>query len=248
MKKVIVFTDGAARGNPGPAGWGAIIKLILSQGEARIKELGGREETSTNNRMEMQAAIETLTYLAKEGINSRVPITIYTDSNYLVKGITGWVFGWQKNGWQTKAGSDVQNKDLWEALLACVQDLNVAWTHLPGHVGIPGNERADEIATDYADGRKTPLFAGKESVYDVDLSIKQAASKEKKRGHKSKTTYSYLSLVDGEARRHSSWSECKKRVEGKPAKYRKTFSAEHEREILESWGVDPSQVRPGFSN
>ena len=134
--KVEIFTDGACKGNPGPGGWGAVLRSGTTE-----KEISGGEAQTTNNRMEMMAAIEALNAL-KRPCN----VTIYTDSKYVLDGITKWVFGWQKNGWRTADRKPVKNGDLWQALVTAQARHKVAWQWVKGHAGHPENERADQLA------------------------------------------------------------------------------------------------------
>lgn len=134
--KVIVYTDGACKGNPGPGGWGA----VLNYGDAR-KLLHGGEANTTNNRMELMAAIRGL-----ETLKRSCQIELYTDSQYVRKGITEWMHGWKKNGWKTAAKKPVKNEDLWRQLDDEVARHSVNWHWVKGHAGNPGNELADELA------------------------------------------------------------------------------------------------------
>ena len=136
MTDVIIYTDGACSGNPGPGGWGA----ILVHGETR-KELSGGETETTNNRMELQAAIEALNALKRP-----CKVALYTDSVYVRDGITKWIKGWQRNGWRTAAKKPVKNTELWQALQAALQPHDIDWHWVKGHAGHPENERADELA------------------------------------------------------------------------------------------------------
>ncbi|WP_224784688.1 ribonuclease HI [Marinihelvus fidelis] len=136
LNRISLYTDGACSGNPGPGGWGA----LLIWGEHR-KELNGGEAATTNNRMELRAVIEGL-----KAITRREPVTIYTDSTYVMKGVTEWMRGWKARGWKTASRQPVKNRDLWEALDAALQGHDVSWTWVKGHAGDPGNERADELA------------------------------------------------------------------------------------------------------
>lgn len=133
---VTLYTDGACKGNPGPGGWGA----LLSYGE-RTRELCGGEAATTNNRMELMAAIEGL-----KALNRRCQVDLYTDSQYVRKGITEWMAGWKKNGWKTAARKPVKNEDLWRALDEQVARHDIRWHWVKGHSGVPGNERADALA------------------------------------------------------------------------------------------------------
>jgi len=134
--KIIAYTDGACSGNPGPGGWG----VWLRYGEHE-KELCGGERTTTNQRMELQAAIEALKALKKPS-----EITIVTDSKYVLNGITEWIHGWKKKGWKNSKKDDVANRELWEALDALNKVHKVTWQWVKGHSGDEGNERADELA------------------------------------------------------------------------------------------------------
>ena len=134
---VEIYTDGACSGNPGPGGWGAVLDY-----GGREKELyGGEAGKTTNNRMEMMAAIQAL-----ESLTRAANVHLYTDSIYLRNGITRWLPGWKRNGWQTAAKQPVKNADLWQRLEAAVERHDVDWRWVRGHAGDPGNERADALA------------------------------------------------------------------------------------------------------
>ncbi|AWF80835.1 ribonuclease HI [Microbulbifer sp. A4B17] len=136
MKQITIYTDGACRGNPGPGGWGA----LLVYGE-REKELFGGEAHTTNNRMELLAAIKAL-----EALKQPCKVDLHTDSQYLRQGITGWINNWKKNGWKTASKKPVKNADLWRQLDDSVSQHEVQWHWVKGHAGHPGNERADQLA------------------------------------------------------------------------------------------------------
>lgn len=133
---VEVFTDGACKGNPGPGGWGAILRA-----KGRELELMGAESLTTNNRMELTAAIEALTALKRP-----CAVRLTTDSVYVRDGISKWVHGWQRNGWRTADRKPVKNADLWQALIAAAAPHRVDWQWVKGHSGHPENERADQLA------------------------------------------------------------------------------------------------------
>lgn len=135
-KRVVLYTDGACKGNPGPGGWGA----VLSYGDAE-RELHGGEKSTTNNRMELMAAIQGLKALKRP-----CQVDLYTDSQYVRKGITEWMKNWKKNGWKTAAKKAVKNADLWQALDDEVRRHDINWHWVKGHAGVPGNERADALA------------------------------------------------------------------------------------------------------
>ncbi len=141
---VTIFTDGACSGNPGPGGWGAILKF----GEIE-KELKGGESPTTNNRMELLAAIAAL-----EALTKPCTVELYTDSQYLRQGITSWIHNWKRNGWKTADKKPVKNVDLWQRLEAALHQHEVRWHWVKGHAGHPENERADQLARDgLADNR-----------------------------------------------------------------------------------------------
>ncbi|WP_088307153.1 ribonuclease HI [Novosphingobium sp. B 225] len=142
MKKVEIFTDGACKGNPGPGGWGAVLRS-----GAHEKEMSGREAATTNNRMEMTAVIEGL-----NALKAPSDVQLYTDSRYVIDGITKWIFGWQKNGWINSQKKPVLNADLWQALLEAKRRHKITWHWVKGHDGHPENERADKLASDAALG------------------------------------------------------------------------------------------------
>ncbi len=136
MKEVEIFTDGACKGNPGPGGWGAVMRSGRHE-----KELYGGEPHTTNNRMEMTAAIEAL-----RALNQPCRVTLTTDSEYLRKGITEWLAGWKRKGWKTASRQPVKNADLWQALDALTAEHEIRWQWVKGHSGHPENERADQLA------------------------------------------------------------------------------------------------------
>ncbi len=180
MKKdeITIYTDGSSMGNPGPGGWGAVV--IEGAGEeAKVRELGGREKESTNNRMEMMAALEALKSVEKlklkgtplrQGFEGQRKIKIHTDSSYLLNGITMWVYGWVKNNWQTKTKEAVLNKDLWEPLYKIENNLKnkyeIEWIKVSGHAGVFLNERCDTIATSFSANNTTILFTGVLKQYE----------------------------------------------------------------------------------
>ncbi len=230
MDEVIIFCDGASKGNPGPGGWGAIVAL-----HDKVVELGGAEAHTTNNRMELTAALNALR--AAKGATALV--VVHTDSSYVINGITKWVHGWQRNGWMTKEKKDVLNKDLWAPLVEAAEDLShgIAWEYVGGHVGIKGNERVDAIASDLAEAKHVDLYDGSRSGYPIDLTDlgHDAGLKEKKSSSKSRSSakaYSYVSKVDGVIEVHKTWAECEARVKGKPARFKKALSPEEEAQII----------------
>ncbi len=140
LSSVKIATDGACKGNPGPGGWGAVIRY-----GAHEKDISGGELETTNNRMEMMAAIRAL-----QSLKRPCRVTLATDSVYVMDGITKWIHGWQRNGWKTAAKKPVKNADLWQELLDAIAPHTIEWLWVKGHNGDPDNERADKLASDAA--------------------------------------------------------------------------------------------------
>jgi len=141
MPDLFAFTDGACSGNPGPGGWGALLQAKDGASVVRERTLNGGAKDTTNNRMELMAAIAAL-----EALERPSTITVITDSNYVKGGVTGWIFGWKKNGWKTSARKPVKNVDLWQRLDEAQARHSVTWEWVKGHAGHAENERADELA------------------------------------------------------------------------------------------------------
>jgi ribonuclease HI len=145
LQLVEIATDGACKGNPGPGGWGAVLRF----GETE-KELSGGEPLTTNNRMELTAAVQALNALKRP---CRVRLT--TDSRYVMDGLTKWIHGWRRNGWKTADKKPVKNAELWQALLDAAAPHRIEWIWVKGHAGHPDNERADKLASDAANAART---------------------------------------------------------------------------------------------
>ena len=136
MTEVVIYTDGACSGNPGPGGWGVVLRWKNTE-----KELHGGDPQTTNNRMELMAAIQAL-----EALKGPVKVSLHTDSTYLLNGITKWIGGWQRNGWLTSARKPVKNADLWRRLTEAINGHEITWHWVKGHAGEADNERADALA------------------------------------------------------------------------------------------------------
>ena len=225
--KIVIHTDGACSGNPGPGGWAAVV---LSEGH--VKELGGPSPNTTNNRMELLAAIEALRSVAgRPG-----PIDVVTDSTYLISGITRWLSGWKRKGWTRIDGEAVVNRDLWEALdLLTVRPIH--WIHVRGHQGHPGNGRCDEIAVAFSHGEMPTLYDGPISGYGIDLAASIGPGKPSKKRVRAKKDGWYMSLLHGKLEKHLTWAECQNRVIHQPALFKKVSTAEEEAQILKQWGL-----------
>jgi ribonuclease HI len=242
---VIVFTDGAAKGNPGPGGWGAIVVTP----DGHVTELGGGSPYTTNNKMELSGAIASLQHVAgRPG-----PVAIYTDSTYVIHGITQWVWGWRRRGWKTAQGGDVLNRELWEELSSLVGARargDLEWHWVRGHVGTPGNERADQISVAFALQQSADLYVGSLDGYALpilqlpdDTSLPKRPVGSSPVAKTKTAAYSYLSVVSGIPMRHVTWAECEQRVKGQPgARFKKATSAADEAAILSGWGIDPSRI------
>ena len=173
-----IYTDGACTGNPGPGGWGAVLYFQ----DRSVYEIGDAEAETTNNRMEMQAAIAALQLFQRSGQSQ--PITLYTDSQYLIKGITQWLKGWKKKGWKTASGKAVLNQDLWQTLDELNNSL-ITWEYVRAHKGNIGNERCDTIARSFAQGDRVNLqktvefsvFDNSDTVIEVNKTIESETPK-----------------------------------------------------------------------
>jgi ribonuclease HI len=186
-------------------------------------------------------------FAALEGLKkarelSNGEVVVYTDSSYVINGITKWVKGWQKNGWLTQEKKPVLNQDLWEPLVAAVEnfDTTIVWEYVGGHVGIEGNERVDSIASDFALGEKVDLYTGPINGYLIDVknikfdeTLVKAKSDTKARSKLK--AYSYVSVVGGVIVKHKTWAECEARVRGKAARFKKALSAEDEAAIVKDF-------------
>jgi ribonuclease HI len=233
MKNEIkIFTDGACSGNPGVGGYASI--LILPD---FVYEIGGKEDNTTNNRMEMKALVESIKFLENKKINfSEKEIIVFTDSSYLLNGITSWIKGWKKNNWKTQNKTDVLNKDLWIVLDDLILDKNIKLQKVSGHSGVPLNERCDEIAVNFSLGQKVSLFEGNVSDYKISLDIAINDDLKDKKDRKGKQAYSYVSKIDGKIFVDKNWQDCKDRVSGvSSAKYKKSLDEEDEKKIIEEF-------------
>lgn len=242
---ILIYSDGACSGNPGPGGWGSIVLWPDDQ----VLELGGGELSTTNNRMEMMATIEALKAVAAHS----EPIHFYTDSTYIIRGITQWIWGWRKRGWKTAEGGDVSNRDLWEEIAHLMQtrgsEGKIDWRYSRGHVGTPGNERCDRIAVAFSKKEYVNLYSGSYDNYSVNLMEIPGdfSLPEMRQPTEKKVAFSYLSNLGGLVYRHRSWPSCQQRVSGKSgAKFKKAMSPSEEVEILKSWGLSPqTEIKEG---
>lgn len=234
---IVIFTDGACSGNPGPGGWACA--LSLPDGKAR--ELAGREELTTNNRMELRAVIEAL-----RAVRSRPgPAIVHTDSTYVLSGVTQWVHGWKRRGWLTAAGEPVKNAELWrelDALRAARGPGGAQWRWVRGHDGHDANERCDELAVAMSRGRPVELYDGPLLGYPYGSLAPSPEAELPAPGPRAAAVPGrpavYLSLVDGRLERHGDWKACEARVKGRGgAKFKKVRGPDEESATLRAWGL-----------
>lgn len=231
---IVIFTDGACSGNPGPGGYGAVIVTP----DGNVRELGDGFKSTTNNRMELSSVIHAL----KSVSALKDDVHIFTDSVYVIRGASEWIHGWRRRGWVTAEGKEVANQDMWEEIYALTSNRkNINWHYVRGHTGVPGNERCDEIAVGFTKGTWTTLYNGPLSKYDIpiqDIPENTDLPEMKPKSGPKQAAYSYLSLISGIAKRHTTWAECEKRVKGvSGARFKKAMSESEEKQILEQWGA-----------
>jgi ribonuclease HI len=242
----LIYTDGACSGNPGPGGWGSIV---YSPTNDKVIELCDRELNTTNNRMEIIAALRALEFVARSSRELH-SIKIYTDSTYLIRGATEWIFGWRRRGWKSSSGQDVANQDLWidlsEILTKIKTTAKVEWLYVRGHMGTAGNERCDQLAVAMSRSEEIYPYEGPRSEYHFDILTPPPVEKlpeMKSNSEPKKAAHSYLSFVNGKVSRHSSWPECEAQTKGRSgAKFKKAMSASEEIEILKTWGLSADRL------
>jgi len=242
MHGLVAYTDGACLGNPGPGGWG--VRILYADGT--VCELGGKVAATTNNRMELQAAIAALQML-----HTSPQVTIFTDSRYVIDGVTKWLRAWRRRGWVTSTNTPVKNRDLWMALES-LSHPGVRWQHVYGHRGDPNNERVDTIARACAAGACPPLFCGRSGAPDDPVVVPTATtlpprtvSEPPARAHvpaRAPTPAYYVSIVHGTAALDTDWPACAARVRGvSGAQYRKVRTREELAAFCAAHGVEPPQ-------
>jgi ribonuclease HI len=236
MTHPIAYTDGACLGNPGPGGWG--VRILYPDG--LVREYGGAAAATTNNRMELQGAIEALKMLG-----AAPQATIHTDSRYVIDGLTRWIHSWRRRGWQTTAHTPVKNRDLW-LVLDRLQHAGIRWRHVRGHSGNPNNERVDTIARLFARGTPPQLFCGPGGVPpdpvttmppDQATATTGVANQPASRHHRAAR---YASIVHGTLAIDEDWHTCAGRVRGvSGALYKKVHSAVELAEFCAKHGIIP---------
>jgi ribonuclease HI len=197
--------------------------------------------------MELSATLFALNYCAENFEKNKIDsIQVYTDSVYVIKGITLWIIGWKKRGWKNAANEEVANQDLWEVLDSAVIRVknqlgaSIKWSFVKGHSGIAGNERCDEIAVAYSKNNYVELYDGKAEEYFFDA-LEAPVTRElpdiNKKTSGSPKTFWYLSYINGVLTQHKTWKECEAVVKGRAAKFKKVSSAEEELTVKKSWGI-----------
>ncbi|MBC7420484.1 MAG: ribonuclease HI [Bdellovibrio sp.] len=243
--QIVIYSDGACSGNPGPGGWASIV---IFGNKKYVQELARAEPATTNNRMEITGSLAALILCANspELLTTKKMIML-TDSVYVIRGITEWIFGWKKRGWKTAANEPVSNQDLWEELDAVVTkikalnpNLEMQWSFVKGHAGIAGNERCDQIAVAFTKDDYVDLYKGSADNYLFDVyempELKPLPEMKKKDSGPKKPAW-YISYINGVLTKHNTWSECEAKVKGRAAKFKKVSSHAEEEQVKKSWGV-----------
>ncbi len=237
VKTIIIYSDGACSGNPGPGGWGTVIGLP----NQTVVELGGGNAGTTNNQMELQGLIEGLDFVKKMASEE---VRYYTDSSYVLNGVTKWMKGWAFRGWKNAEGKEIANKEYWirlHSLLTFFPDKKIKWSYVRGHTGVAGNERCDEIAVGFSQGGYVDLYEGPAvsysfNIYETPVTEPIPDSNFKKKSDSKEVAY-YLSLKNGVLERHKTWPECEQRVKGAPGvKFKKVKTQSEEEQVLKVWG------------
>ncbi|MFZ9856739.1 MAG: ribonuclease HI [Roseiflexaceae bacterium] len=219
MATVDIITDGACSGNPGPGGWATII--VTPDGV--VNEFSGSAAQTTNNQMELQAIIVGL-----QKVDAQTVVHIHTDSQYVINGITKWIFGWQKNGWRTKDGKSVENQELWRVLIGLTHK-NVHWHYVKGHNGHVMNERANTLAQQQAKSLGSSVTHTQSTLAQTPVNIGAFPR--------------YISLVGSEFRQHATWDECKQVVHGvSGARFKKVSSAQELASQRRQWGLTADEA------
>ncbi len=232
MRGPVAYADGSCLGNPGPGGWG--IRLLYPDGN--VEEFGAAEKQTTNNRMELQAAIAVLEHLG------HLPnLTVYTDSRYVLDGLTKWLPSWRRRGWITVTGTPVKNRSLWRKL-AKLAHPQINWQHVRGHTGNPNNERVDDIARAFASGQTPQLYYGRvgEPADPVRKTVPNTVRVQpSRRKSPSLSKPQYVSIIRGAVAVDHDWPSCEARVRGvSGARYKKVRTFEELAEFCAKHGVE----------
>lgn len=245
--EIVIYGDGACSGNPGPGGFGAILLFP----DHSVVELAERYAQTTNNRMEISAVLKAIELILETPfITTTDQIQIFTDSVYLIRGATQWMFGWKKKGWKNATNEPIANPDLWQLMDKILYQvkiknpkLKIEWNFVKGHAGIHGNERCDELAVAMSKNESIDLYQGPAERYHFDiLQLPEKKplpemNKNRDSGEAKKAAW-YLSLVNGVLKTHKTWPECEAVVKGRPGvKFKKVTSSDEEAQIKKLWGL-----------
>jgi ribonuclease HI len=243
MTRPIAYTDGACLGNPGPGGWG--VRILFPDGS--VQELGGAVGMTTNNRMELQAAIEAL-----KAVGASAEATIFTDSRYVIDGLTKWIHNWRRRGWTTVANTPVKNHQLWMALDR-LNHPGIRWQHVRGHSGEPNNERVDTIARLFAQGAQPQLFRGRQGAPLDPATVAlprqpTTTTSATTRQGADRRAVRYVSIVHGTIAIDDNWHSCASRVHGvSGAHYGKVHTPEELAAFCAKYGMlPPSDAWEGY--
>lgn len=235
-KELVMYTDGASRGNPGPGGWAAVILI-----DDKAMEVSGFATKATNNQMELTAVLKVLS--DKGALSHKGAVTVYSDSAYVVNGLNSWVYGWVKNNWVTSTKTKVENKEIWSSLLELLKEYGdrLAIKKIAGHSGELYNERCDQLAVAAATGKKVEHFQGDRDAYEVFLKkeVSVTTVPKTKKPKNDAPAFSYVSLVNGKVYVDKTWASCEKRVKGvKGAKFKKVFSKNEETALVQDYTIN----------
>jgi ribonuclease HI len=245
---VLIYTDGACSGNPGPGAW-AYIFYDAKQGH--VLEQADFAAATTNNRMEIEGVLRSLDKVLQQ---SAQKVILYSDSVYVLKGANIWLNNWKRQGWKKADGQEISNPDLWQKmdqiLIACKEKkIKIDWRYCPGHKGIPGNERCDQLAVALSKQSSIDTYQGAADYYIFDIRTlpenipwPTGASGGGPSANEKKQVY-YISYLDHKLVKHNTWNECSARVQGRRgALYKKIQSQTEYKETLTKWGLDPQST------
>lgn len=235
MANLVVYGDGACSGNPGPGGWA----YLMAHGPTQtVWERSGFAAATTNNRMELGALLEALRDI-KAKYPQETSVKFFWDSSYVVNGFNQWLFGWAKRGFTKADGTPISNLDLWQAVWELKKSLPpLQMTQIPGHSGLPGNERVDELSVAQSQQSPIPEYNGPLANYPITITDLLAGAAHVDTAGLSGMSYpAYISLINGNLVRHLTWPECQAHVKGKSAKFKKVKNAAEEAHTRKSWGL-----------
>ncbi|HVJ65118.1 MAG TPA: ribonuclease H [Bdellovibrionota bacterium] len=230
MANVVIYGDGACSGNPGPGGWAF---LLVDAPRSRVIEKSGHAPHTTNNRMELTALIESLEELLVD-FPKETSVEFFWDSAYVVNGFNEWLFGWARRDFHKADGTEISNPDLWRRVWDLKRKLPpLKMTQIPGHSGLPGNERVDELSVAQSKSLASDPYIG--SLTDYRIPFAELLAPKSMTSDPNKKYPTYLALLDGRLSRFGTWDECKAFVNGTAAKYKKVKNTFEESQTLKLW-------------